>query len=556
MATSSMSVVIQQLRGAVLREGAELTDGELLGAFVHQRDDAALAALVRRHGPMIWGVCRRLLHSHHDAEDAFQATFVTLVRKATTIQPMEMVGNWLYGVARHTAVKARAIAARKSARERQIVDMSEPAALEQEVWHDLQPVLDLELSRLPEKYRVLIVLCDLEGKTRKEAARQLGCPEGTMASRLARARTMLARRLTRRGVTLSGGLLGAMLPAQAAPASVPATVMCSTIQSVTPIAGGKSASACAISANVAAISQGVIKAMQLMKLKTVTTLILLLSMGMFTTAMLAWGQAPDKGVANSAAKPEKEAPPAQPKGPPKDFTNGFGMKFVWIPPGNFLMGTPKGEERGQIVHDETQHKVTLTKGFYMGVYPVTQEQWQEVMGANPSQFKGEKNLPVEMVSWNDCEEFIEKLRERDKKPYRLPTEAEREYSCRAGTTTPFNFGDTISTDQANYDGSGTYGRGKQGANREKTTPVGSFPANAWGLYDMHGNVVQWCQDWLGDYPKDDVVDPQGPETGKARLVRGGSWYGHPQYLRSAFRYAFEPDFRHGRVGLRVCFCPE
>ena len=126
MATSPMDVVIQQLRSTVLREGAGLTDGQLLESFVRQRDEAALAALVRRHGPMVWGVCRRLLRCHHDAEDAFQATFLVLVRKATTIQPMEMVGNWLYGVAHQTAVKARAVAAKRSAREKQMTEMPEP----------------------------------------------------------------------------------------------------------------------------------------------------------------------------------------------------------------------------------------------------------------------------------------------------------------------------------------------------------------------------------------------------------------------------------------------
>ena len=139
--------------------------------------------------------------------------------------------------------------------------------------------------------------------------------------------------------------------------------------------------------------------------------------------------------------------------------------------------------------NETQHKVTLSKGFYMGVYTVTQEQWQEIMGNNPSGFKGEKNLPVETVSWDDCQEFIKKLRKKDKKLYRLPFEAEWEYACRAGTTTPFHFGETISTDQANYNGEVIYGNGKKGVNRKKTTSVGSFPANAFGLHDMHGNVM-------------------------------------------------------------------
>ena len=209
---------------------------------------------------------------------------------------------------------------------------------------------------------------------------------------------------------------------------------------------------------------------------------------------------------------------AQPKEPPKNFTNSIGMKFVWIPPGNFVMRSPMDEKKRYA--NETQHKVTLSKGFYMGVFTVTQDQWQEVMGKNPSVFKDEKNLPVENVSWG-CQEFIKKLRDKDKKPYRLPTEAEWEYSCRAGTTTPFHFGNTISTDQANYNGDFTYGDGKKGIYRNKTTPVGSFPANAWGLFDMHGNVFQMCQDWKAEYPLGDVVDPQGPEKGKFRSIRGG-----------------------------------
>ena len=240
------------------------------------------------------------------------------------------------------------------------------------------------------------------------------------------------------------------------------------------------------------------------------------------------------------------------KDPPKDFTNSIGMKFVWIPPGNFMMGSPKEEkERGD---NETQHKVTLTKGFYMGVYPVTQEQWQEIMGKNPSFFQGEKNLPVETVSWEDCQEFVKKLREKDKKAYRLPTESEWEYACRAGTTTPFHFGETISTDQANYNGEAVYGNGKKGIYRKKTTPVGSFPANAWGLHDMHGNVWQWCQDCYGDYPQKDVVDPQGPEKGAFHLLRGGSWSSLPLYCRSACRFWDGPGYRGFNFGCRLCFC--
>jgi formylglycine-generating enzyme required for sulfatase activity len=244
------------------------------------------------------------------------------------------------------------------------------------------------------------------------------------------------------------------------------------------------------------------------------------------------------------------------KDPPKHFTNSIGMKFVWIPPGSFMMGSPKEEKKRQ--DNETQHKVTLSKGFYMGVYTVTQEQWQAVMGDNPSNFNGEKSLPVEKVSWDDCQEFIKKLREKDKdkKAYRLPTEAEWEYACRAGTKTPFHFGETISTDQANYNGNYIYGDGKKGMYREKTTPVGSFPANVWGFYDMHGNVWQWCEDWYADYPQKDVVDPQGPEKGQSRVLRGGSWRFPPESCRSALRDRYVPGLRINFIGFRLCFSME
>src|SRR5262245_9577337 len=179
MSTSPINEVLQHLRKTVLLpDGAALSDGQLLSRFIECRDEDAFAALVKRHGPMVWGVCRRLLASHHDAEDAFQATFLVLVRKAATVVPREMVANWLYGVAYMTAHRGKVAAAKTRRRERPFVEMPQPSTTEPDLWTDLQPLLDLELSRLPEKYRAIIVLCDLEGKTRKDAARQLDLPEG------------------------------------------------------------------------------------------------------------------------------------------------------------------------------------------------------------------------------------------------------------------------------------------------------------------------------------------------------------------------------------------
>ena len=257
MATNTLSAAIQQLRTALGRDEAEMTDGELLYLFLNGGDNAALAALVRRHAPMVWGVCRRLLRSDHDAEDAFQATFLVLVRKAASVKPREAVGNWLYGVAHQTAVRMRATAMKRAGREEQVVDMPE-MVVEKASHNDLLPLLDQELSCLPDKYRLLIVLCDLESKTRKEVARQLGIPEGTVAGRLARARAMLAKRLARRGLAVSSGVLGTALSEVASSASAPATLVASTIKYASLTAAGQAAAA-AISPSVAALTEGIMK---------------------------------------------------------------------------------------------------------------------------------------------------------------------------------------------------------------------------------------------------------------------------------------------------------
>jgi RNA polymerase sigma factor (sigma-70 family) len=268
MANNQISEALQHLRqAALLRDGADLTDGQLLEDYLRRREEAALAALVRRHGPMVWGTCRRVLRNYHDAEDAFQATFLVLVRKAASVVPREMVANWLYGVAHQTALKARATIAKRGARESQVIQMPEPAATDPERWNDLQPLLDQELSGLPDVYRVAIVLCILEGKTRKEAARQLGVPEGTLAARLARGRVMLAKGLARHGLTVSGGTLTVVLAQNAASAGVPTSLVSSTIQAASLFAAGQAAAAGVISAQVAALAEGVLKTMLLTKLK-------------------------------------------------------------------------------------------------------------------------------------------------------------------------------------------------------------------------------------------------------------------------------------------------
>ena len=236
------------------------------------------------------------------------------------------------------------------------------------------------------------------------------------------------------------------------------------------------------------------------------------------------------------------------------FITSIGMEFVRIPAGSFMMGSPP-DERGRQADEGPQHRVTISKPFYMQTTEVTQGQWQTVMGSNPSKFKQcGANCPVENVSWNDAWEFIRRLNQREgANKYRLPSGAEWEYACRAGTSTPFYFGETISTDQANYDGNLVYPQGRKGVYREKTVPVKGFPPNAWGLYDMHGNVWEWVNDWYGEkyYASSPAIDPQGPSSGTKRVLRGGSWRYPPWQLRSADSGWGDPAERDTYVGFRV-----
>lgn len=265
MAMAQMSTVIRQLRRAVvLQDGAKKTDGELLASFIEHNDEAAFEVLVHRHGPMVMGVCRRLLRNHHDAEDAFQATFLVLARKARSVRPREMVANWLHGVAYRIALKARAMTTRRQAREKQVMEMPERVVAPRDHWNDLRPLLDKELNALPETYRLPILLCDLEGKSIKDATRQLGWPQGTLAGRLARGRKMLAKRLARRGVALAGALL----------AGVPASLVSSTAKAAGAIAAGQATVAGVVPANVSVLMEGVMNAMLVTKLKLVMAVML------------------------------------------------------------------------------------------------------------------------------------------------------------------------------------------------------------------------------------------------------------------------------------------
>ncbi|KPK57401.1 MAG: hypothetical protein AMK73_10230 [Planctomycetes bacterium SM23_32] len=228
------------------------------------------------------------------------------------------------------------------------------------------------------------------------------------------------------------------------------------------------------------------------------------------------------------------------------------MDLVAVPPGEFIMGSSP-RERGHSRYQGPQHRVRITGGFYMGAHEVTQGQYEEVMGTDPSAFRGPRR-PVEMVTWNDAREFCRRLSQGEGLTYRLPTEAEWEYACRAGSTTAYSFGDGWD-DQGDYllGGYAWYGRNSD----EQTHEVGQKPPNAWGLHGMLGNVREWCQDWFGEYYywQSPVNDPAGPASGRSRVLRGGSWRSSGADCRSAAREGYTPTVAREYIGFRVVCDP-
>jgi formylglycine-generating enzyme required for sulfatase activity len=262
-----------------------------------------------------------------------------------------------------------------------------------------------------------------------------------------------------------------------------------------------------------------------------------------------------------------ERRPLQVEGYQQDLGGGVALTMLKIPAGSFLMGSP-GNEPERSKDEGPQHEVTLG-AFWMAQTPITQAQWRAVAGwqklgrdlePDPSRFKG-ANRPVEQVSWFDALEFCRRLSQRTGQRYGLPSEAQWEYACRAGSTTPFHFGATLTPELANYNGDYCYGNGPKGTYREQTTEVASFPANGWGLHDLHGNVCEWCEDhWHESYnfaPGDDQpwLIPAAADD-ERRLLRGGSWLYNPRFCRSAYRHLYQPDDADDFVGFRVVCLPQ
>jgi RNA polymerase sigma-70 factor (ECF subfamily) len=298
MAEGPLRATVRSLRGLAAPAWADgLSDGQLLELFLARRDDDAFAALVRRHGPLVWGVCRRVLCCEQDAEDAFQATFLVLVRKAGSISRRESVGSFLHGVAHRVAVRARGADVRRRAAERRRPPAPPADLLHEVVWRDLRRMLDAEVQRLPARCRAPFVLCYLEGRTNEEAARLLGCPKGTVLSRLARARELLRARLARRGLVLSAGLVATMVP-QRAGSAAPAALAAATTRAAVQVVSGQM-TAGVVSASVAALTKGVLQAMFVTRLKSAA--VCLLALGAFATGAGLLGHSLHAGGGAGAA---------------------------------------------------------------------------------------------------------------------------------------------------------------------------------------------------------------------------------------------------------------
>jgi RNA polymerase sigma factor (sigma-70 family) len=316
MTAGPIADLLQRLRRAAASRGAaEATDAELLGRFVARREEAAFEALVRRHGPMVLAVCRQLLADPYDAEDAFQATFLVLVRKAASLHRPGLLGSWLYGVAYRVAVRARARAGRRRCREREGVEMAASQPADEPCGAELRPLLYDEVNRLPEKYRTPIVLCYFQGKTNEEAARQLAWPVGTVKGRLTRARALLRVRLTRRGWALPAGLGAAVFTEGLAPAAVPAPLLGATVRAGLLAAAGQAVPAGLVSAHAFALTKGVLRTMGISKLVTVAATALGSAAAVTALGLLVWCTAAGPAPAEKPATQATDRPQPKAVGP-------------------------------------------------------------------------------------------------------------------------------------------------------------------------------------------------------------------------------------------------
>jgi RNA polymerase sigma factor (sigma-70 family) len=541
-------------------QAALQADAHLLRQFIDANDHQAFEILLERHGPMVLGTARRLVNNAADAADVFQAVFLSLARLAKSIRQGQSVPNWLYTTTCRIAARAR---------KRRVVSIEnapEPStattAETDLVWREVRTALDEELQRLPERLRLPLLLCYLSGLTRDEAAEQLGWSISTLKRRLEEGRTALRRRLERRGISTAGLALAVLSPSALDAAICPALAK-SCLDAVFGKGFGKN-----IAAGVSALilTNTTIKGITM---KAVIVILALVGLGVGIHAN--FGRAdPPKSIDEKKTEEPKDTPKRVDGAraePPKPKNDPLGMKFVPLPKATFFMGWD-GKKKGV--------KTEIKEDFEIAIHTVTQEQWEKVMGKNPSFFSRDgggkdkvkdvkdedlKLFPVENVSWQDVQEFIKTLNEKEAKGgylYRLPTEPEWEYACRGGATSEeecsFNFyldkpTNDLSSKQANFNGKDPFGKGEKGPNLGRPAKVGSYAPNKLGLYDMHGNVWQRCELLL--HPKGEV--PGRPASAEL-VIRGGS-YSVPAYACTAAYHGRGGQRGNEGLGLRLARVP-
>ena len=554
-------------RAAIYRYEAAMSptndDAHLLTAWQQCHDAEAFRVLCERHAGLIEAVCRR--QGSPDVAEAVQAVFLTLARRAGSVSGT-CLGGWITTTAQRVVIdQHRRLASRRRHEQEAAVaqDQQRAAAGADPAWDEARQHLDAALASLSAGRREAILRFYLEGRPQVEVAAELGCSVDAVKTRVKEGLEGLRVFFARKGIALGGVALASGLASEAT-ASDPALVTTCVQTVLTPAAAP----------GAAALANGVITAM-IIKTATLIAAGFVLAGSCLTAALVVGAEpAPPPVSVPVAPTPVPAAPavvkPAWATDSGKDQYGawadlnvaGVSQRFRWIQPGTFTMGTSQAEKDAALASvpnskpewfaGEVPHQVTLTQGFWLADSACTQALWQAITGSNPANFKDSPQNPVEQVSWDDCQQFLSELNDRvSGGGFRLPSEAQWEYACRAGTTTAFSFGTTITPEQVNYNGDYPFGGAAKGLNRQKTVPVKSLLPNSWGLYEMHGNVWQWCNDWYDDFSGSAERDPAGPSSGSRRVFRGGGWYNRAWLCRSALRYWDAPDYRDPTLGFRV-----
>jgi RNA polymerase sigma factor (sigma-70 family) len=537
----------------------EFTDRHLLDRW--QAGDAeSYAVLVSRYHGLVRGACLRQAAPGED-EDCLQAVFLILARRPQEAARAPALASWLLRTTWFVCEHSRRTARRRQQAERRAA-ASEVRDDHAKAGPEALDHLDACLQQLSEAQRNALTLHFLVGQSPVEVAASLRVKRAQAYLLISRGLANLRTLMAKRGMALAGAGVVSLFAAQARAATAMApdsASLCTTVSAVAP------------SAAVAALADGATKAMTYVAILPYAVAAGL-AIATVTMGSVLWAASDAPVPVPVSAIPAAEPATTKPAWAAASGMDAIGawadlrvagvsQRFRLLAPGTFSMGSPAEEKAADIastgkpfdlVAGEVQHQVTISVGFWLADSACTQALWQAVTGTNPSRNPASLEYPVEGVSWGDCQKFLVALNASTADAgFRLPTSAQWEYACRAGSTTAFSFGPEIGPDQVNYDGSMPMGSVAKGLTRGRTVPVKSLPPNRWGLYEMHGNIWQWCSDWYGDASGSAERDPTGPASGAMRVLRGGCWMSSASDCRSAYRIGLPPTTSDGPLGLRL-----